>query len=106
MQPIFCCGEIEPFKPKRLDHEVKFESFMVWSKLNNLNNVEDHDDECIRTSWDLSTTYVVQIVRQVNYGPQESKRYFLSLNPSNATSTFAEVTERDLIDANYKKLNS
>jgi len=47
--------------------------------------------------------FVVQVVRQVNYGPLESKRYFAK---ANSDESFIEVTERDLIEANYQKLNS
>ncbi|KAK8055651.1 hypothetical protein PG993_000878 [Apiospora rasikravindrae] len=48
--------------------------------------------------------FAVQLVRQVNYGPLESKRYFA---PSSASlSEFVEVAEDDLIQANFQKLNS
>lgn len=45
--------------------------------------------------------FAVQLVRQVNFGPLESKRYFA---PDG--TAFVEVGERALVDANFKKLNS
>lgn len=52
----------------------------------------------------LSPPHVVQLVRQVNYGPFESKRYFI---PTDGTeSDFAEVIENDLIQANFQKVNT
>jgi hypothetical protein len=51
-------------------------------------------------------SYVVQIVRQVNYGPLESKRYFTKAAEEDSEGSFVEVTEGNLIDANYQKLNS
>ena len=51
-----------------------------------------------------TTPYAVQFVQQVNYGSLESKRYFIP--DENSSGDFAEITEQDLIKANYKKLNS
>lgn len=48
--------------------------------------------------------FAVQLVRQVNFGRLESKRYFVPL-PDDRTA-FAEVTEDDLISSNFQKLNS
>ncbi|KAI8416622.1 hypothetical protein FOFC_02935, partial [Fusarium oxysporum] len=45
-----------------------------------------------------------QLVRQVNYGPLESKRYFI---PTDGTeSDFVEVIENDLIQAKFQKVNT
>lgn len=49
---------------------------------------------------------VVQVVRQVNFGSLESKRYFVSTPSSAGSVSFREITENDLIQANYEKLNS
>jgi hypothetical protein len=46
----------------------------------------------------------VQLVRQVNYGPLESKRYFVS--NADASDAFVEVTEQWLVENNLQKLNS
>ncbi|EXK76804.1 hypothetical protein FOQG_18468, partial [Fusarium oxysporum f. sp. raphani 54005] len=51
----------------------------------------------------ILSPYVVQLVRQVNYGPLESKRYFI---PTDGTeSDFVEVIENDLIQTNFQKVN-
>ncbi|KAK8088429.1 MFS multidrug transporter [Apiospora hydei] len=48
--------------------------------------------------------FAIQLVRQVNYGSLESKRYFAPTSAS--PSEFVEVAEDDLIQANFQKLNS
>lgn len=53
---------------------------------------------------DLKPPYAVQLVRQVNYGPLESKRYFIPVEGKD--EAFIEVVEDDLIQANFQKLNS
>jgi hypothetical protein len=51
---------------------------------------------------DASTvTLAIQVVKQVNYSPLESKRYFV-----HAGDAFVEVTEQWLIEANFQKLNT
>lgn len=52
-----------------------------------------------------SSAYAVQVVQQVNYGPLESKRYFVSGDGGRGTN-FYEITEGDLIQANFEKLNA
>ena len=52
---------------------------------------------------DVAVPYAVQLVRQINYGPLESKRYFI---PSGQDGKFVEVNESAMIEANFKKLNS
>jgi hypothetical protein len=42
-----------------------------------------------------------QVVKQVNYGPLESKRYFVTTGDA-----FFEVTEQWLTKANFQKLNN
>jgi hypothetical protein len=53
---------------------------------------------------DPKTPYAVQLVRQINYGPLESKRYFIPSEDKD--EAFVEVTEKDLLTANFQKLNS
>jgi hypothetical protein len=48
-----------------------------------------------------SVTLAIQVVRQVNYGPLESKRYFAQCGDE-----FVEVEEKWLVDANFAKLNT
>ena len=50
-----------------------------------------------------SAPYAIQLVRQINYGPQESIRYFV---PASNGSEFAEATEDDLLKSNFDKLNT
>lgn len=52
--------------------------------------------------------FAVQFVQQVNYGPVETKRYFIPVPDSQARdqSEFLEVTEQDLIIGNFQKLNA
>lgn len=52
----------------------------------------------------IKPTYAVQLVRQVNYGPLESKRYFIPTDE--ACDSFREITEDHLVQANFQKLNS
>jgi hypothetical protein len=47
--------------------------------------------------------YAVQLVRQVNHGPQESIRYFI---PAINGTDFTETTEDSLVESNFEKLNS
>ncbi|TGJ78886.1 hypothetical protein E0Z10_g9879 [Xylaria hypoxylon] len=96
MSSIFCCSSIKPFRPVRLDHEAKFSHFMRWTESYPVAPTNG-------SSLVSQAQYAIQLVRQVNYGPQESIRYFI---PVDNNSTFLEVTEDDLLSANYKKLNS
>ncbi|KAI3391798.1 hypothetical protein diail_6788 [Diaporthe ilicicola] len=50
---------------------------------------------------EMAPGFAVQLVRQVNFGPLESKRYFVPT----ASDKFIEVSESDLIQANFQKLN-
>jgi hypothetical protein len=53
----------------------------------------------------LKPPYAIQVVRQVNYGPLESKRYFIPVK-TEGKDEFVELVEDDLIQANFQKLNS
>jgi len=55
---------------------------------------------------ELDPPFAVQLVRQVNYGPLETKRYFIPVKDSPEENAFVEVAEQDLIQANFQKLNS
>ncbi|GLA66423.1 hypothetical protein AtubIFM55763_000342 [Aspergillus tubingensis] len=97
MSSIFCCPSIHPYRPQKLDHEDKFEAFMQWTKLASSPTL---DLASVRAD---TVPYAVQLVRQVNFGPQESIRYFA---PAGTGSQFVEVAEGDLLDWNFEKLNS
>lgn len=97
MPSIFCCSSISPCRQQRLDHEAKFDAFVQWGS---------HQTTIARgdgTSLVKSAPYAIQLVRQVNYGPLESIRYFV---PASNDSDFAEATEDDLLKLNFDKVNS
>lgn len=92
---LFCCDSIAPYKAQRIDHEAKFHDFMAWA-------TSAEPSVSTTPAEDLQKAdYVVQLVRQVNYGPLESKRYF-----AHTPEGWKEVSEKDLINANFKKLNT
>jgi len=72
---------------------------MRWARLHKSSLAVD--DESASTL--NSAPYAVQLVRQVNYGPQESIRYFF---PAKNGSDFTETTEDNLVESNFEKLNS
>ncbi|KAK4064262.1 uncharacterized protein Triagg1_9058 [Trichoderma aggressivum f. europaeum] len=96
MPNLFCCSSVRPYRPRRLDHERKFDNFMQWAKST---SAEPNDGSSLLGNAD----YVIQLVRQANYGRKESVRYFTTANEG---TEFAEVGESDLIAANFEKLNS
>jgi hypothetical protein len=74
--PIFCCSLIEPYRPRIPDHERKFQDFLSWAQFprTSSSSVNSHQE----IPWERNPPrYAVQLVRQVNYGPLESKRYFV-----------------------------
>lgn len=98
MESIFCCTGFQPYRSQIIDNQAKFDSFISWAK----SGSQAGSATSPAPVWDDSSTFVIQLVRQVNFGPIESKRYFVALT----SSTFTEVTEQQLIDANYQKVNS
>ncbi|KAI9801895.1 MAG: hypothetical protein M1833_002209 [Piccolia ochrophora] len=99
MSALFCCSSISPFRPRLLDHEAKFAAFTRWASDQKSSVALDDGPDFIINS----APYAVQLVRQINYGPQESIRYFV---PTSSGSDFSERTEDDLIESNFEKLNS
>lgn len=103
---LFCCSSIAPYKAQRIDHEQKFRDFMSWATSCSSSSPTD-----VPTSDLAKADYIVQLVRQINYGPIESKRYFAHMGGVTSSSgtqypDYVEVTEQALIDANFKKLNT
>lgn len=96
MSHVFCCFKVTPYKSHILAHEPKFREYLSWGHYPKESSVDE------RGVQPLDDTYVVQVVRQVNYGPLESKRYFLETG----SDMFVEVDEKWLIDANFAKLNA
>ena len=100
MAALFCCDSITPYKSRQIDHEAKFTAFMTWAQAQSTtdeNNEKPNLDQ-------LAPPYAVQLVRQVNFGPLESKRYFVPVTGQDGP--FVEITESEMINANFKKFNS
>ncbi|KAK8118095.1 uncharacterized protein PG998_006376 [Apiospora kogelbergensis] len=103
MTSIFCCGSIKPYRPQYLLHQTKFNTFIAWASYPKAAAPSSNSEE----KPDLAENpqiFAIQVVQQVNYGPLESKRYFVPM--AHEQDEFVEVTEEDLIQANFKKLNS
>ncbi|KAL5382851.1 hypothetical protein PMIN02_009818 [Paraphaeosphaeria minitans] len=98
MATIFCCSFFTPYRPRPLDHDGKFTKFTRWSTSQRTSAVlDDNPSSLVNTA-----PYAVQLVRQINFGPQEAVRYFV---PTTGDE-FVETTEDSLIEANFEKLNS
>ncbi len=104
MDSLFCCSSIEPFRPRIIDNEGKFKNFTNWARACGTILVPTIPNSSDYLSVNSGSCFVVQLVRQVNYGPLESKRFFAKTIGTDAQ--FSEVTEKDLIAANYQKVNS
>jgi len=104
MSFLFCCGSVKPYRPARLLHEDKFKAFIAWAEFPKDSSQSTGDGAEMVDLTALKPPYAIQLVRQVNYGPLESKRYFIPVEGKD--NEFTEVAEDDLIQANFQKLNS
>ncbi|KAK6597669.1 hypothetical protein ACHAQE_007197 [Botrytis cinerea] len=105
MTTLFCCDSPESFRPQKLTHQQKFTSFKAWADHPRSSSITTPNDPGDASNPITPTTpYAIQFVRQVNYGPLESKRYFIP--DTNSPGDFIEISEQHLILANYQKLNS
>ncbi|KFZ18903.1 hypothetical protein V502_03903 [Pseudogymnoascus sp. VKM F-4520 (FW-2644)] len=97
---VFCCYNLQPYRPKTLDHEAKFTDFISWAKRASIGK------SCVADTPGATEhyPYAIQLVRQVNYGRLESKCYFVPQD--NPARDFVEITADDLVDANFEKVNS
>jgi len=104
---LFCCGSVKPYRPAYLQHQAKFTSFMAWAAYPRVSAPGNAETDQVDLNG-LKTPFVVQLVRQVNYGPIESKRFFASPagGQEEGAQEFVEVSEEDLLRANFQKLNS
>ncbi len=104
MSSLLYCGSVKPYRPARLLHEDKFKAFMAWAEFpkDSSPSTGDGADEVDLNL--LKPPYAMQLVRQVNYGRLETKRYFIPVEGKD--NEFTEVVEDDLIQANFHKLNS
>lgn len=85
-----------------MSHETKLTSFMSWAAFPRESDANSSDDAAYITC----PSYVVQIVKQVNLGPLESKRYFAHNASGSGNEAFIEIPEKWLIHANLQKLNT
>ncbi|OBT56693.1 hypothetical protein VE04_03768 [Pseudogymnoascus sp. 24MN13] len=93
---VFCCSNLQPYRPTTLDNEPKFTDFISWAKRASLGTscaAEKSSDTPEATE---HYPYAVQLVRQVNYGHLESKRYFVPQD--NPARDFVEITADELVD--------
>lgn len=104
MSTLFCCVSIKPYRPQYLDHEPKFSAFKSWAEFPKAASPSDTENNNDKSLAETSPAYAVQLVRQVNYGPLESKRYFVPVEGRD--EAFMEISEDALIQANFQKLNS
>jgi len=88
----------------RIDTEAKFDAFLNWARASETASVSSLPNASDYLAINGSSCFVIQLVRQVNYGPLESKRLFAKT--AYPDMGFGEVTEQDLIQANYQKVNS
>lgn len=98
MDSLFSCDSIKPYLPQALSHEPKFVQFMEWTKSTTHLPTPTSSVDLVK----MAPNFVVQLVRQVNFGPLESKWYFVPIEGAK----FIEVSESDLLQANFQKLNS
>jgi hypothetical protein len=98
---LFCCEAVKPYRPARLIHEPKFTAFHAWAVFPRASAppIAEHVDLN-----KIEPSYAIQLVRQVNYGPLESKRYFIPAKDQ--VGCFVEILEDHLIEANFQKLNA
>eukprot|EP01053_Blabericola_migrator_P009397 Blabericola_migrator_1__9396@NODE_5073_length_882_cov_216_202454_g3211_i0_p1_GENE_NODE_5073_length_882_cov_216_202454_g3211_i0NODE_5073_length_882_cov_216_202454_g3211_i0_p1_ORF_typecomplete_len149_score16_76_NODE_5073_length_882_cov_216_202454_g3211_i036449 len=94
---LFCCKSIAPYRPQHLTQEAKFNSFLSWAK--SIGGPVE-----MAKLQDVQSPFVVQLVRQVNFGPVESKRYFACIDQ--ALKRFVEVPEEELRLSKLTKINT
>ncbi|GME61652.1 mfs multidrug transporter [Neofusicoccum parvum] len=105
MSTLFCCSNVKPYRPVTLAHEPKFRAFMRWAAFPRETATQPSDEQSSKLA-SLNHPHVIQLVKQVNYGALESTRYFAPTEGEDEEQAFLEITEADLIAANYKKLNT
>lgn len=111
-QPTFCCDNIKPYpRASRTDHDGKFNPYIKVAS--------DTTAKDSKTSTAGSTDsnqpadqypYIIQFVKQVNYGPVVFRRFFAPAASTNSSESeskrYIELAEEDLIAANFIKVNT
>ncbi|KAI0789185.1 hypothetical protein C8Q75DRAFT_766887 [Abortiporus biennis] len=70
MSTLFCCTAREQYKPRTVVHELTLNSFVGWSKF-------PKQSICESDELNQNVDYVIELLRQIDFGPEESRRYFL-----------------------------
>ncbi len=83
---LWCCAHREPYKVRRTDHDDKFKAFIKWTSGS-------------ATTSSLGTNFVIQFVKNVNFGGVIAKRCFAF---DKTTGAFQEVAE----SSTMRSLNS
>jgi len=97
---LFCCQAIQPYRTQRLLHEDKFTAFVSWAGFPQESQIDGAIDSGIMSD----KGYAIQLVKQINFGPLETTRYFVP--GSGAPVDFIEVNASALIQANFQKVNT
>ena len=98
MERPLCCVDLNPYHPRLLDHEEQFSAFMTWAK-HKCESPEPVTGDSPHPSVE-DKPYAVQLVRQVNFGPLETKRYFVP-SKDQSEQSYLEISEKDLANANF-----
>lgn len=112
LDEIFCCANAKPYpRPIKIDKDhifVRFISAAGQMKSSIDLQKGEHDASMCSRILSAQGTFVVQLVRQINYGPIESTRYFVEdpTAPRTIQPHYIELMEKDLLEANYTKVNS
>ncbi|KFZ16422.1 hypothetical protein V501_02237 [Pseudogymnoascus sp. VKM F-4519 (FW-2642)] len=83
---VFCGSNLQPYRPKSLDHEPKFTDYISWAK---------------RAS--LGTSCAAE---KSSDTPGATEHYPYAVQLDNPARDFLEITADDLVDANFEKVNS
>ncbi|KAJ5958184.1 uncharacterized protein N7479_005334 [Penicillium vulpinum] len=94
MSNLFCCTTIQPTKLPNPEHEQTFTEFTKWA-LTTIGNLTGSTNPS-------EASLCVQLVSQVNSGSVDSVRYFVA---GDKHGNFEEISEDDVLDANFVKIN-
>ncbi|KAL4244108.1 hypothetical protein ABKN59_010734 [Abortiporus biennis] len=102
MSTLFCCTAREQYKPRTVVHESTLNSFVKWSKFPKQSICES--DEATLRELNQNVDYVIELLRQIDFGSEESRRYFLVMKGPD--EPFVEVM-KEFVDAEgYKEAKS
>ncbi|KAI5866332.1 hypothetical protein GGS23DRAFT_594460 [Durotheca rogersii] len=99
---VICCDALVPYQPKPTDQESRFTLFMDWARFPRESSIAADSDAFFISS---RPDFVVQVARGAQHaGPPQSDRFFARAEGKG--KPFVEVTEKDLAEANYQKINA